>query len=135
MARSKNTTVGRAGEYFAAHIFETAGIEAYRVDGDFDLVISVGGHLISVEVKSAVKVDKYRPNYYAFKAQSHSADMFCFVALDLGLAILVKSEELGTRRYVRINKDEFTHERQKKCIEELKRHYTQKKDENLCLPL
>jgi len=94
MGRSEQTTIGRAGEYLAAHILEMAGIEAYRVDGDCDLILNIDGALVRMEVKAASAVYKPR-NFYRYYIRSYNADVYAFVALDLGLMRLRMTGELS----------------------------------------
>ena len=54
---SRNTQVGRAGEYYVASVLEMAGIEATKLDGTFDLLaVTPAGTIISVEVKTRATV-------------------------------------------------------------------------------
>lgn len=107
MGRSDQTGVGRAGEYLAAHAFERAGIEAYRVDGDFDLILNIDGALVRVEVKAASAVYKPR-NFYRYYIRNYNADVYAFVALDLGLMRLRMSGEFGSADTVAYSPARFT---------------------------
>jgi len=111
MGRSEQTSIGRAGEYLAAHILETAGIEAYRVDGDFDLILNIDGALVRMEVKASSQKTKGR-NLYRFYVDNRNADIYAFVALDLGLMRLRMTGELNASGEIGYGPARFTPDNQ-----------------------
>ena len=111
MGRSEQTTIGRAGEYLAAHILETAGIEAYRVDGDFDLILNIDGALVRMEVKASSKKTSGR-NLYRFYIENRNADIYAFVALDIGLMRLRMTSELSASGEISYGPARFTPDNQ-----------------------
>lgn len=107
MGRSKQTSIGRAGEYLVAHLLELAGIEVYRVDGDCDLIVSMDGTLLRVEVKAASAIN--RRGFYRFNMKTRpDADYCAFVALDLALLRMFKTSDLGSADTKTINPKYFT---------------------------
>jgi hypothetical protein len=95
--------IGRAGEFQAASIFERRGVVTTHVDVyGVDLWCETSsGRRVTVQVKSA---QEPQPNYgahvtprYHFNLRqsgNHSADVYCFVALDLSLLRLFSVGEL-----------------------------------------
>lgn len=111
MGRSDQTTIGRAGEYLVAHIFELAGVEAYRIDGDCDLILNIDGALVRLEVKAASAASRNR-SLYRFYVTNLNADVFAFVALDLGLLRLRLPGELPAAGNVCFGPARFTPDNQ-----------------------
>ena len=97
-----SVSIGRAGEYLAASIFEMQGITTVHVDvTGVDLWVETpSGRRVTVQVKAASeakvqpdrKSKRYRFNLYC--KQTHTrAEVFCFVALDKKQLRLVSSAE------------------------------------------
>lgn len=116
------TRKGRAGEYFAAHLFEAAGVEVYRVDGDFDLILNIDGELVRVEVKAASRQRDGRRSY-KFHCKRRNADAYCFVALDLGLMRVFAEKEFTLRATFTVPAHEFTLAQQTTDIQALIKSY------------
>ena len=111
MGRSDQTTIGRAGEYLVAHIFELAGVEAYRIDGDCDLILNIDGALVRMEVKASSRKTNGR-NLYRFYIDNRNADIYAFVALDLGLMRLRMTSELSASGEISYGPARFTPDNQ-----------------------
>lgn len=107
MGRSKQTGIGRSGEYFVAHLLELAGVEVYRVDGDCDLVANLGGELLRLEVKSASAVGT-RGRYRFHIGARPNADFCAFVALDLALLRILNPSEIGKAEIKTLHPRRFT---------------------------
>lgn len=100
-----NDAIGRAGEYQAASIFELHGITTTHVDVKaVDLWVETpSGRRVTVQVKSSLgprPLESGRKNpRYKFHLHKQTtcamADVFCFVALDLGCIRLCSSAELA----------------------------------------
>jgi hypothetical protein len=96
--------IGRAGEFQAAAIFEQHGVVTSHVDiHGVDLWVETpSGRRVTVQVKTSTQPRTsgrhVTPRYFFHTAYSktHSADAFCFVALDLGLLRLLSTAEVGT---------------------------------------
>lgn len=99
-----NQSIGRAGEFQAATIFELHGIVSTHVDiHGVDLWVQTpSGRRVTVQVKSSMapvqnELRRTTPRY-AFsrkRPQVDPADVYCFVALDLCLMRLCSGAELG----------------------------------------
>lgn len=118
-----NTETGRRGEFLAAYILESHGIECHHVNREgADLWCKVQGRVFTVEVKSAsavAKSDRGRPSrYYQFHTNKKAAEFYCFVALDRQL-VVVRSSALITGLTMRILNAEFNEANQRRTIEEL----------------
>ena len=98
--------IGRAGEFQAAAIFELHGIITTHVDiYGVDLWVQTpSGRRVTVQVKTTRCPQKYKENrtprytFQIYNAGSGGADVYCFVALDLGLFRLLSSGELPKTR-------------------------------------
>lgn len=98
---------GRAGEFLAAYILESNGVECHRVDrrGD-DLWCKLpNGRLVTIQVKAATKAlipkkgkpEAKRSSYYRFHTGTLcKADWYIFVALDLELIRLMPASEVNS---------------------------------------
>lgn len=112
MARSKQTSVGRAGEYLAATLLEMAGIEVYRVDGDFDLILNLKGRLIRMEVKSASIIEPLKNRYRFYPVRKEDADVYAFVAIPMGLMRIFWGDDLNYNTQKNMSAKLFTQEAQ-----------------------
>lgn len=108
--------IGRAGEFQAASIFERRGVVTTHVDVyGVDLWCETSsGRRVTVQVKSAqepqANYDRHVTPRYHFNLRQrgdHSADVYCFVALDLSLLRLFSVGEL-TSQTKKISQSSFT---------------------------
>ena len=118
-----NTETGRRGEFLAAYILESHGIECHHVNRQgADLWCMVRGAVFTIEVKSASQQAKPRGNrkhnHYQFHTGKKSAEFFCFVALDRQLLLLRPADSV-TAATTRISAPEFNEANQRRTIEEL----------------
>ena len=118
-----NTDIGRQGEFLAAYLLETHGIEVHHVDrAGADLWCKVRGSIFTVQVKACLrprvsnKVTKAR--YYGYYTQATDADWYCFVALDRQLLLMRRPSEVTSTR-LRIKPSEFNETNQRRTIEEV----------------
>lgn len=118
MAQSKETSIGRAGEYFASHVFENHGVEVYRVDGDFDCILNLNKTLLRMEVKTVTAMRRDRRTYQ-FKVRTRDADVYCFVAMNLGIMRLMLTKDIGSRTTISFRPDQFTYEHQTSDLQQL----------------
>jgi hypothetical protein len=119
----KDTTgTGRAGEFLAAYLLETFGVEVHHVDRDgADLWCRVGGGLSTVQVKtsSAPRLSNkttVSPRY-EFHTPETAVDWFCFVALDCRLILMRRADMVGSGK-TRIRPQEFNEANQRRTVEE-----------------
>ena len=121
MTRSR-TDIGRAGEFLAAYILETHGIEVHHVDrAGADLWCKVQGSIITVQVKAAqapVKSNARSAVYYTYKTQPSDADWYCFVALDREMLLMRPCESIVAMT-TRVSPSEFNEANQRRTIEEM----------------
>jgi hypothetical protein len=127
---SSNTEVGRQGEFLAAYILETYGVECHYVNRTgADLWCLINGTVRTVEIKSASAPQTRRPSLktarkslstpvYAFSTGKKSAEFFCFVALDRQIA-LVRPATSVTAKTTRIPASEFNAQNQSRTIDEM----------------
>ena len=115
---------GRVGEYFAAYVLESNGIEAHRVDVHHsDLWCRIDETLVMVEVKSVSAPKAYGSNVslkYHFNVGANKQGWFCFVALDRQLLLLRPVSEFRGKRSLALLPEEFNAENQRRTIEEFK---------------
>lgn len=115
-------STGRAGEYFAAYVLESYGVEAYRVDTQYsDLWCRVGDELRAVEVKTCTspsKTGRSAQSYYCFNVKAKKHGWFCFVALDRELLLLYPVEQIGGMDFLRLTPSEFNAANQRRTIEQ-----------------
>ena len=117
------TDIGRAGEFLAAYILETHGIEVHHVDrAGADLWCKVQGSIATVQVKACQRPRPSRKTsstlYYSFMTQTKSVDWYCFVALDRELLLMRPASAL-TAKTLRISPSEFNEANQRRTIEEM----------------
>lgn len=101
-----NQAVGRAGEFQAASIFEMHGIVTTHVDvHGVDLWVQTpSGRRVTVQVKTTRGPHSYKTKRnprYTFQTHntgSAGTDIYCFVALDIGLLRLLSSGEVPKMR-------------------------------------
>jgi len=100
-----NQAIGRAGEFQAASVFELHGVVTTHVDvSGVDLWCETpSGRRVTVQVKTTRaptdSKQKRSPRYFfqIKPKQGVVADIYCFVALDLGRVRLLSSGELIKR--------------------------------------
>lgn len=120
---SKSNAVGRAGEFLAAYILETYGVEVHHVDRDgADLWCKVRETIATVQVKSSsvpVCYGDRKHHHYSYYTQKVSVDWYCFVALDRQLILMRPGSSVDATK-VRILPNEFNEANQRRTIEEFK---------------
>ena len=120
---SKSNAVGRAGEFLAAYILETYGVEVHHVDRDgADLWCKVREAITTVQVKSSSVPARYghsRQYMYTYFTPKISVDWYCFVALDRQLVLMRPGSSVDKTK-VRILPNEFNEANQRRTIEEFK---------------
>jgi hypothetical protein len=114
---------GRAGEFLAAYILETFGVECHHVDRDgADLWCKVRGTLVGVEVKTSREPRTSRADrgsvvrYSFYTSRLKDAPWHCFVALDRQL--LLMRVTAGLPRTTHIAPSEFNEVSQRRTVEE-----------------
>lgn len=118
-----STKIGRTGEFLAAYILETYGIEVHHVSRDgADLWCKVQGSLTTVQVKAASTPFVYAQHrkvtpMYRFLCRNKSADWFCFIVLDKQLLLMRRSDQILTQT-VSFSPNEFNEPNQRRTIEE-----------------
>lgn len=117
---SQNTDTGRQGEFLAAYILETHGIEVHHVDRTgTDLWCKLGHGIVTVQVKSCSqpKQTNDRSNlYYTFSTQPSDADYYAFVALDRELLVIKANEGDAIKSTTRFMAHEFNATNQRRSI-------------------
>ena len=118
-----NTDIGRAGEFLAAYILETHGIEVHHVDrAGSDLWCKVQGSIITVQIKACQLAkstnDHTRAPYYTYTTRNPEADWYGFVALDREL-LLMRPMQGIVATTTRIAPSEFNEANQRRTIEEM----------------
>ena len=121
MGRSR-TDIGRAGEFLAAYILETHGVEVHHVDrAGADLWCKVQGSIVTVQVKASqgpVRGNARSNLHYAYRTQPSDADWHCFVALDRELLLMRPSASIVALT-TRIAPSEFNEANQRRTIEDM----------------
>ena len=121
MGRSR-TDIGRAGEFLAAYILETHGVEVHHVDrAGADLWCKVQGSIVTVQVKACTATAQSNvrsTQYYSYRTQNSDADWHCFVALDRELLLMRPSANIVAKT-TRIAPSEFNEANQRRTIEEM----------------
>jgi len=116
------TDIGRAGEFLAAYILETYGIEVHHVDrAGSDLWCKVQGSIITVQVKASQAPAQNNDRsalYYTYTTRNPVADWYCFVALDREL-LITRPSVLVTATTTRVAPSEFNEANQRRTIEEM----------------
>lgn len=118
---SKKTDLGRRGEFLAAYILETFGVEVHHVDrAGSDLWCKVRETITTVQVKASSKPVRYGTDVretYTFHTPKIDVDWYCFVALDRQLLLMKKAGSFDTAK-LRILHNEFNEANQRRTIEE-----------------
>ena len=118
-----NTDIGRAGEFLAAYILETHGIEVHHVDrAGADLWCKVQGSIVTVQVKTCQRAKPTRHSssipYYTFFTKTREAEWYCFVALDRELLLMRPASAIVVQT-LRIAPSEFNEANQRRTIEDM----------------
>ena len=80
MSSKSAIRTGRAGEHYAAYLFELTGLETSRVDGACDLHVTLkSGRVLRVEVKTSTRLSRH--GACTFHRGKSQADVFAFVSL------------------------------------------------------
>lgn len=117
-----STKIGRAGEFFAAYILETFGVEVHHVSREgADLWCKVRGSLTTVQVKAASQPRNRKAGWkssYAFHTISYGsgANWYCFIALDKQILLMRPAAEILTKT-VSIDPSEFNEANQRRTID------------------
>jgi hypothetical protein len=118
---SKATDIGRQGEFLAAYILETHGVEVHHVDrAGADLWCKTNTGIVTVQVKTCTspKLSNERSKpAYAFYTPQSTANYFAFVALDRELLILKPNTPHTTKNTTRLAVHEFNPTNQRRTIE------------------
>jgi hypothetical protein len=114
--------IGRAGEFLAAYILETYGIEVHHVDrAGADLWCKVRDSIITVQIKACQAPSQNNARsflYYTYATRNPVADWYGFVALDREL-LIVRPVESIVATTTRIAPSEFNEANQRRTIEEM----------------
>lgn len=112
---------GRAGEFYAAFILETLGIECHHVDREgADLWCKLPNDtLFTVQVKTAQKQTTSRKKYqnYRYNLKKSNFDYYCFVALDIKKIRILPRSKFPTQKSTAFKKEFFDDELLKKDLE------------------
>jgi len=105
---SRNTQVGRAGEYHVASVLEMAGIEATKLDGTFDLLaVTPAGTIISVEVKTRATVSY--SDVWRFNRGEGRSQWYALYCVPLGVVRFFRSDDpQHKRKMFSVRSAEFT---------------------------
>jgi hypothetical protein len=121
--KRQSTDIGRAGEFLAAYILETHGVEVHHVDrAGADLWCKVRGSIITVQVKTCQQPKPTRKSssarYYSYLARTKDVDWYCFVALDREL-LLMRPVSAILSKTLRLTPSEFNEANQRRTIEDM----------------
>lgn len=120
MPKKDTRSIGRAGEYLAAFLFEMSGkVEAHHVDrADYDLICRVdNGKLVKVQVKAASKAGLKKatqriPTYGFYNKDANAdVDYYCFIALDQMRMRLIKPQDVNVT-HITMREEDFSDEQQ-----------------------
>lgn len=115
------TDIGRQGEFLAAYILETHGVEVHHVDrAGADLWCRTPNKIVTVQVKTTTqpKPSNERSNpYYTFSTPHADANFYAFVALDRELLIIKPNNPETTKTTTRFAVHEFNPTNQRRTIE------------------
>lgn len=117
------TDMGRRGEFLAAYILETYGIEVHHVDrAGADLWCKVRGSIVTVQIKAcsrpAPSSRQTKSAYYKFHTPNADSNWFGFAAMDREL-LLMRPVSAVTSHTTRISPSEFNEANQRRTIEEM----------------
>jgi hypothetical protein len=88
-----DTSLGRAGEFYAAYKLQMAGLQVSHIDGTCDLHVTLpSNRVLRVEVKTAGVISQY--GSYRFNRGGSDADIFVLVAIRIGLLRIYSASEM-----------------------------------------
>ena len=91
-----DTSLGRAGEFYAAYKLQMAGggLNVSHIDNTCDLHVTLpSNRVLRVEVKTAGVISQY--GSYRFNRGGSDADIFVLVAIRIGLLRIVSASEIN----------------------------------------
>jgi hypothetical protein len=88
-----DTSLGRAGEFYAAYKLQMADLQVSHIDGTCDLHVTLpSNRVLRVEVKTAGVISQY--GSYRFNRGGSDADIFVLVAIRIGLLRIYSASEM-----------------------------------------
>lgn len=115
------TDIGRQGEFLAAYILETHGVEVHHVDrAGADLWCRTANGIVTVQVKTCTQPKPTNDRsqlYYTFSTQPSDANLHAYVALDREIMLLKPNEPNTAKTTTRFAAQEFNPTNQKRTIE------------------
>jgi hypothetical protein len=88
-----DTSLGRAGEFYAAYKLQMADLQVSHIDGTCDLHVTLPcNRVLRVEVKTAGVISQY--GSYRFNRGGSDADIFVLVAIRIGLLRIYSASEM-----------------------------------------
>lgn len=112
MRGNSSRRIGRAGEYYIAHLIELSGLEAARVDGSCDLHVTLrSGRILRLEVKTATKHNRASIQFHIGASR---AEVFALVNLiDEPLIRLISGDDVANmNKTIRMRDEDFTSSKQ-----------------------
>ena len=101
-----DTSLGRAGEFYAAYKLQMAGLQVSHIDGTCDLHVTLPcNRVLRVEVKTAGVISQY--GSYRFNRGGSDADIFVLVAIRIGLLRIYSASEIN-RITITLRPEDFT---------------------------
>ena len=89
-----DTSLGRAGEFYAAYKLQMAGLDVSHIDGQCDLHVTLPcNRVLRVEVKTTGVISQY--GSYRFNRGRSNADIFVLVAIRVGLLRIFSASEIN----------------------------------------
>lgn len=107
MSLSSASSIGRAGEFFAAYKLQLTGLEVSHVNGSCDLHVTLPSHLLlRLEVKTARAVTNF--GSYKFRKGGSNSDYYAMVGLPEKLMRVFHVSELRTKNMTTLRPESFT---------------------------
>jgi hypothetical protein len=101
-----DTSIGRAGEFYAAYKLQIAGLQVSHVNSTCDLHATLPcNRVLRVEVKTAGVISQY--GSYRFNRGGSDADIFVLVAIRVGLLRIVSASEIN-KVTITLRPEDFT---------------------------
>lgn len=102
-----DTSLGRAGEFYAAYKLQMAGgLQISHIDGTCDLHATLPSkQVLRVEVKTARAISQY--GSYRFSRGGSDADIFVLVAIRVGLLRIFSASEIN-KVTITLRPEDFT---------------------------
>ena len=112
---------GRAGEFLVQSVLEHRySLVTQRVDVDgVDLWVELPSGFVTIQVKAARRIDSTKRYAFAHGKNKITADVYCYVALDIGLFLMdvPPGEGQVTKKIAALKfSDEKMHETIKKAL-------------------